>query len=61
MRCSMSNVLCVIFDVLHRIISSPLLHDVQFGCKVTKKDSNMQIFFENYEDYTTFAKKIAII
>lgn len=27
MRCSMSNVLCVMFDVLHRIISSPLSHD----------------------------------
>ena len=36
--------LCVMFDVLHRIISSPLSHDVQFGCKVTKKIPHMQAY-----------------
>lgn len=48
----MNNVLCVVFDVLHHIISSPLSLDVQFCCKGIKKiqiheylDIKMNFFF----------------
>ncbi len=34
---------------------------LQFACKVTKKDSNIQIFFENYEDYTAFSRELSLV
>ena len=53
---AMLNEQCIMFDVLHRIISSPLSHDVQFGCKSTKKmtypNNRIKIFdFCEFCDY----------
>ena len=59
MRCSMSNVLCVMFDVLHRIISSPLSHDgvgiiTRYTNQRTKIQKKSHICKHMRENFTFF-------